>query len=451
MADFNAPGGGSGANLGEIEARLAAIKRSVSQLESRLQRDVAAESKGAAPGRRATERAVRDDLTPESQRAKVQETKATESDTAAVERNTRARRTRLNTLQEEINRTRRATRLQEPVPPSVAAQRSTLLPQAGTAERDAAAIRKQAEAKGLLASIDARQATEQRATTSLLSADIQKRELASQALRKHGALTTEFISAAARGNVTLREMSFQVGATIGKFAGWTAAAGATYGALAAVTQLGKGALDSASSVQILDNYIQGLDTDKAREQLRQLAQEFNLPVDQVGEAFQGMGKIFHDQDQAFAATKAALYGVKVGELSAADSTKYLTAVVNGFHLSGDRLVDGARQGEPGAEHVTASGDQGHARGRGPGGGRVEGRRRRVAAANRADRDRREGHRPLGREHRHGAPALGRNHPRSSKSQEALRGYGIDPDAGHRRRSTPRRSRRFSRARSRART
>jgi hypothetical protein len=69
---------------------------------------------------------VRDDLTPESQRAKVQETKATESDTAAVERNTRARRTRLNTLQEEINRTRRATRLQEPVPPSVAAQRSTL-------------------------------------------------------------------------------------------------------------------------------------------------------------------------------------------------------------------------------------------------------------------------------------------------------------------------------------
>jgi TP901 family phage tail tape measure protein len=189
-----------------------------------------------------------------------------------------------------------------------------------------------------LASIDARQATEQRATTSLLSADIQKRSLASQALRKHGALTTEFIAAAARGNVTLKEMGYQVGATMGKFAGWTAASVAVVGALAAVQQLGKGALDSASNVQVLSNYVTNLDTDKASEQLRQLAQEFNLPVDQVGEAFQGMGKIFHDQNQAFEATKAALYGVKVGELSAADSTRYLTSVVNAYHLEGTQLT-----------------------------------------------------------------------------------------------------------------
>jgi TP901 family phage tail tape measure protein len=425
VADFNNPSG-AGANLGEIEARLAAIKQSVAQLESRLQRDVAAESKGARPGRRATERAVRDELGPETTRTRVEGTRATEADTGATERNTRAHQNRTRTLEEELRAQRRATRLQQPVPPSVAAQQSRILPQAANAEQDAAALRRQVEAKRLLASLDGRMLTEQQAVNSALSQDIQKRELASQGLRKHGALTTEFISAAARGNVTLREMGFQVGATVGKFAGWTAAAGATYGALAAVTALGKGALDASSQVQILSNYItEGFDSDRASEQLRQLAQQFNLPVDQVGEAFQGMGKIFHDQESAFQATQAALYGVKVGELSAADSTKYLTAIVNGFHLPAERLatiLDQVNQAQN--NYGVAIKDTVAGTGQAAGAWRAAGGDLNQLLALIVT-----GEKVTGRSGVNIGTALQRSAEiiqRSPKSQEALRGYGIDP-------------------------
>ncbi len=51
-----------------------------------------------------------------------------------------------------------------------------------------------------------------------------------------------------------------------------------------------------------------------------------------------MGKIFHDQNDALEASKAVLYSVKVGELDAATASRYLIAIINGFHLPASQMV-----------------------------------------------------------------------------------------------------------------
>ena len=165
--------------------------------------------------------------------------------------------------------------------------------------------------------------------------------LASTGLRRHGALTTEFIEAAAKGQTTINELGYQVTATIGKFAGWTAAAGAVYGALAAVSAMGRGALASESGVGLLSRSLNSatFDADGLRDAFSDLAHEFNLPIEQVVQGAYGMTKVFQDQNQALEATKAVLFAVKVGELDADTSTRALTATINGFGLSADSLVD----------------------------------------------------------------------------------------------------------------
>jgi hypothetical protein len=74
---------------------------------------------------------------------------------------------------------------------------------------------------------------------------------ASRDFRKRGALPTEFLTALAKGTTTFRELGWQMTTTIGKFAGWTAAATAVYGVLSAIQALHRGAIDSASGVALL--------------------------------------------------------------------------------------------------------------------------------------------------------------------------------------------------------
>jgi TP901 family phage tail tape measure protein len=170
-----------------------------------------------------------------------------------------------------------------------------------------------------------------------LSETIRQGAAYDDSLRRHGALTTEFFEALARGEVTLKELQYQVGATIAKFAGWTAASVAVFAALDAVRQLATGAIDASAGVSQLQRYVTDVDTSKAQQQFVDLAQQFNLPIKDVADAMGQMGQVFHDQDQAFEATKSALYGVKVGQLSVADSTKYLLAIVRGFGLNAGDL------------------------------------------------------------------------------------------------------------------
>lgn len=168
----------------------------------------------------------------------------------------------------------------------------------------------------------------------------QQQNLASVAMHRHGALTTEFISAAQRGEVTVRELGYQTASTIGKFGGWLVAGSAVYGAFAALSQLGKGALDAYSGVNLLQRVVtEGIDADSLREEFVNLAGDFNLPVETVAEAAYQMGKVFHTQNGALEASKAVLYSVKVGELDVASATRYLIAIVNGFQLPASKMAE----------------------------------------------------------------------------------------------------------------
>jgi TP901 family phage tail tape measure protein len=159
----------------------------------------------------------------------------------------------------------------------------------------------------------------------------------SQAMHRHGALTSEFILAASRGEASLRELGNQSIVTAGKFAGWTAAATAVYGAVAAIGRMGKGAIDASSGVNTLRRVINNVDSDQAQTGFAQLAQRFNVPIDTVVDAVYRMGQRFHDLPDAMKAAESSLYSFKTGEVDVAESTQYLIAIVNGFGLTAQDL------------------------------------------------------------------------------------------------------------------
>jgi TP901 family phage tail tape measure protein len=164
-------------------------------------------------------------------------------------------------------------------------------------------------------------------------------DLASQRFRKHGALTTEFIEAAAKGEVTVAELGYQLTATVGKFAGWTAAASAVYGVVGALSQVSEGAMAASSSIGLVSRVVtEDFDAGKLQTGLGQLSEQFNVPIQDAADAVYGAGKSFHDLPGAIEGARAALFAMKVGELDAGASTQSLTAIVNGFRLSAAELM-----------------------------------------------------------------------------------------------------------------
>lgn len=163
-------------------------------------------------------------------------------------------------------------------------------------------------------------------------------DASSQAYRKHGALTTEFIEAAFRGEAAYREWGYQIGATAAKFAGWTAVSIPVFAALDGVRRIGEGAVKSASGVDSLRRVIDNVDAGQAQTDFRALSEQFNVPIDTASDAVYRMGQVFHDQTEATEAAKAALYSFKTGEVDVETSTKNLIAVVQGFGLSGTDLT-----------------------------------------------------------------------------------------------------------------
>jgi TP901 family phage tail tape measure protein len=158
------------------------------------------------------------------------------------------------------------------------------------------------------------------------------------AMFRHGALSSEFIEAAARGEVTLRQLGQQALVTAGKFAGWTLAATAIYGVVAAIGRMGTGAITASSGVDTLSRVIDNVDSGQARGDFNALSREFNVPLDETVDAVYRMGQVFHDQADATLAAKAALYSLKTGEVDVATSTKNLIAIQQGFQLSAAELV-----------------------------------------------------------------------------------------------------------------
>jgi TP901 family phage tail tape measure protein len=166
---------------------------------------------------------------------------------------------------------------------------------------------------------------------------IQVQASGSNVLRRNGALTTEFLQAAARGEVTIRELGYQTAATIGKFGGWITAGAALYTALGAVQKMGRGALDAYSGVNQLQRVINDVDASSARKEFSELADYFQLPFQDVTEGVYEVGKVFHDQNTAMEASKALLYSVKVGELDTATAGRYLISITNAYNLSAQDL------------------------------------------------------------------------------------------------------------------
>lgn len=158
---------------------------------------------------------------------------------------------------------------------------------------------------------------------------------------RFGALSSEWIGAASRGATTMGELGRQTTATIGKFGGWLAAGSLVFGALDAVRAIGKGAIESASGVNQLERVIKtpsSIDPAKLQQAFRKESQHFNLPIEDVSSAVYEVGKVFKTQNEALEASKAVLYSVKVGELDVATASRYLIAIINGFHLPANQLV-----------------------------------------------------------------------------------------------------------------
>lgn len=182
----------------------------------------------------------------------------------------------------------------------------------------------------------------ERGFTASLRASAAALGLNAQQMERHGALTTEFIAAAARGEVTIRDLGTQVGLTIGKFAGWTIAATAVYGAVGALSAVGRGAIAAASGVDLVARALPAAaqQSDHLQQQFAELSTQFNLPVEDVTQAVYGMTKVFGSQGGLPAALKAsqqALFAMKVGELDSATATRALTGIVGGFKLEASDL------------------------------------------------------------------------------------------------------------------
>lgn len=154
----------------------------------------------------------------------------------------------------------------------------------------------------------------------------------SAATQKAGALNNEFVDSAKRGEVTLGEMGAQVAGTTAKFGGWIIAGSAVYFAAKALAALKLGAIEASSGVDLMSRVIDNIDAKKVEDEFQSLAGHFNLPIGEVTNAAFEAGRVFHNQNQAFAATKAILYGVKIGELDTAAATKYLASTIYAFHL-----------------------------------------------------------------------------------------------------------------------
>lgn len=155
-------------------------------------------------------------------------------------------------------------------------------------------------------------------------------------MMRHGALSSEFIQALARGQVGLREFGSQLTVTAGKFGGWLAAGAGIFALLGTLGAVGKGAIDASSGVNQLQRVVNNVDPSSLQSGFRGLSEHYNLPIATVSDAVYQMGKRFHDQNEALEASKSVLNAVKVGELDVATASRYLTAVTNGFNLSAEQ-------------------------------------------------------------------------------------------------------------------
>lgn len=183
---------------------------------------------------------------------------------------------------------------------------------------------------------------------------------ASQRQARLNALHTEFLASLARGDSSLGEFRSQMGATIAKFAGWTAASAAVFAVLGAVRELGSGALDGLNAVNLLDRVIHNLDHEKAAAGLSKLSSDVNVPLSLAGDVAFRAAQSNKDLGDAFAISHAALIAYKVDNIDAVDATLKLIAIQQGLGISGretagvfDQINQGQREFGVRVQHTLA--------------------------------------------------------------------------------------------------
>ncbi len=160
----------------------------------------------------------------------------------------------------------------------------------------------------------------------------------SNALSKHGALSTEFIQSFAQGEVTLNEFGTALTATVGKFAGWAVAGAAVYGAFEGIKKVVLGAETGATGVAQLERAIPNVNKEQALEGFRSVSQRINVAPHQVAEAqFYSARAGFHSQPESLKASETALLATKLDEVPIQDATKGLGALHIAFGLNADAI------------------------------------------------------------------------------------------------------------------
>jgi hypothetical protein len=158
-----------------------------------------------------------------------------------------------------------------------------------------------------------------------------------QSMYKHGALSQEYILAAARGETTLRDLGNQALVTAGKFGAWTAAATGIFAVAGALSQVGSGAIAAQSGATGLQRFIPNLNRDEAIRGFTQTSRELNVPIKDVADTQGVLARVFNNQRDSLLATSVALKAYKLDQVDAADSARYFTAIVQEGRLPVERL------------------------------------------------------------------------------------------------------------------
>jgi Phage-related minor tail protein len=178
--------------------------------------------------------------------------------------------------------------------------------------------------------------------TQALTGDVNRLGLAqaqsSDAMRQHGALTTEWIQALARGETTISEVGYQLMATTAKFAGWAVAAGAVFAVIGALDQVKNGAEAASTGVQQLTRTIDGLNRTQASISLANLSTEVNVPISEASNAVFEMSRSFHSLPDAVEGAKLALGAFKLDNVEVAESVDAITAITQQFGLTMAQVI-----------------------------------------------------------------------------------------------------------------
>lgn len=191
---------------------------------------------------------------------------------------------------------------------------------ASVAERNAEALAGQAE----------RQAVVNDVTNQSVAAYA----ASSQALQRHGALTSEFFTGLARGEVTLKEFESQMVITLGKFSGWAVAGGLVYGAFDAVKNIASGIEATQSGVSQLKRSLgEKVNVPEAEAGFRRVSQEVNVPIAKVAEAQFYAARAFPNQKESLDVAGTAVRAEKLDEVPVQEAVKSFGALNVEFGLS----------------------------------------------------------------------------------------------------------------------